>query len=325
MWVKLLIAPTNGIISILAFPTRCVFQKPALSKKLNGCFRLKNLGITCLTWWPCLWNWAIKNRSQWEEAGVSFPNILKHLPTKFKQIRILRDIGSNPEGLSHFDPHHHAEGHVDGHSGAHAWAWADSRGQTLQDQLQLQVGASQTSTHQICLEEFRSFSGFIRLPRSDIDLKPNPRTTRNTWVLFLTSLYPSLTRLEKSLFCKVYSDIKKITLNISQIIAALPNKPYSNNNRLDPFANSTVALKQMDQLREPLDWIGPVFCNTVRPLLLVQGKWSYQVCNILWLCNRKALLNISLGGNVLVVAISSFSEEASHDRTIDEERKIFLD
>lgn len=26
-----------------------------------------------------------------------------------------------------------------------------------------------------------------------------------------------------------------------------------------------------------LDVMGPVFCNTVRPLLLVQGQWSYQV------------------------------------------------
>ena len=27
-----------------------------------------------------------------------------------------------------------------------------------------------------------------------------------------------------------------------------------------------------------LQLMGPVFCNTVRPLLLVQGRWSYQVC-----------------------------------------------
>ena len=27
-----------------------------------------------------------------------------------------------------------------------------------------------------------------------------------------------------------------------------------------------------------LELMGPVFCNTVRPLLLVQGRWSYQVC-----------------------------------------------
>ena len=26
-----------------------------------------------------------------------------------------------------------------------------------------------------------------------------------------------------------------------------------------------------------LELMGPVFCNTVRPLLLVQGKWSYKV------------------------------------------------
>ena len=26
-----------------------------------------------------------------------------------------------------------------------------------------------------------------------------------------------------------------------------------------------------------LELMGPVFCNTVRPLLLVQGRWSYQV------------------------------------------------
>ena len=34
-----------------------------------------------------------------------------------------------------------------------------------------------------------------------------------------------------------------------------------------------------------LELMGPVFCNTVRPLLLVQGKWSFKVkyssCNIL--------------------------------------------
>ena len=28
-----------------------------------------------------------------------------------------------------------------------------------------------------------------------------------------------------------------------------------------------------------LELMGPVFCNTVRPLLLVQGKWSYKVGN----------------------------------------------
>ena len=37
------------------------------------------------------------------------------------------------------------------------------------------------------------------------------------------------------------------------------------------------SLKQLEALREPMEWIGTVFCNTVRPLLLVQGKWSYQV------------------------------------------------
>ena len=36
-------------------------------------------------------------------------------------------------------------------------------------------------------------------------------------------------------------------------------------------------MKQLQILRQPTDWVGPVFCNTVRPLLLVQGKWSYQV------------------------------------------------
>ena len=30
-----------------------------------------------------------------------------------------------------------------------------------------------------------------------------------------------------------------------------------------------------------LELMGPVFCNTVRPLLLVQGRWSYQVLILL--------------------------------------------
>ncbi len=40
---------------------------------------------------------------------------------------------------------------------------------------------------------------------------------------------------------------------------------------------ASLSLKQLELLREPMEWIGAVFCNTVRPLLLVQGKWSYQV------------------------------------------------
>ncbi len=43
---------------------------------------------------------------------------------------------------------------------------------------------------------------------------------------------------------------------------------------------ASLSLKQLEVLREPMDWIGAVFCNTVRPLLLVQGKWSYQVTTI---------------------------------------------
>ena len=37
-----------------------------------------------------------------------------------------------------------------------------------------------------------------------------------------------------------------------------------------------------------LELMGPVFCNTVRPLLLVQGKWSYKVrlqMNMTFVCN----------------------------------------
>ena len=37
-----------------------------------------------------------------------------------------------------------------------------------------------------------------------------------------------------------------------------------------------------------LELMGPVFCNTVRPLLLVQGRWSYQVCTLnIQLCSLK--------------------------------------
>ena len=43
------------------------------------------------------------------------------------------------------------------------------------------------------------------------------------------------------------------------------------------FTLSAATMKQLQILRQPTDWVGPVFCNTVRPLLLVQGKWSYQV------------------------------------------------
>ena len=49
-----------------------------------------------------------------------------------------------------------------------------------------------------------------------------------------------------------------------------------------------------------LELMGPVFCNTVRPLLLVQGKWSFRVIMINFIetinCKILKLVNISLSG-----------------------------
>ena len=73
---------------------------------------------------------------------------------------------------------------------------------------------------------------------------------------------------------------------VDTVIAALPKSAE----KMDGGGLFTAAtLKQMDLLREPMDWIGPVFCNTVRPLLLVQGKWSYPV-EMSWLLMFRQLV-----------------------------------
>ncbi len=77
---------------------------------------------------------------------------------------------------------------------------------------------------------------------------------------------------------------------IDSVIAAMATAVASSNNngnngsgKKDKDASGPAAvlaslqLRQLELLREPMEWIGAVFCNTVRPLLLVQGKWSYQV------------------------------------------------
>ena len=38
-----------------------------------------------------------------------------------------------------------------------------------------------------------------------------------------------------------------------------------------------------------LELMGPVFCNTVRPLLLVQGKWSFRVIMINFIETMKSV------------------------------------
>lgn len=77
---------------------------------------------------------------------------------------------------------------------------------------------------------------------------------------------------------------------IDHMISSLPNgsSPTSHagrngksNGTKAKFTLSAATMKQLQILRQPTDWVGPVFCNTVRPLLLVQGKWSYQV-EIAW-------------------------------------------
>ena len=73
---------------------------------------------------------------------------------------------------------------------------------------------------------------------------------------------------------------------INFVLSSLPNgsSPTSHagrngksNGTKAKFTLSAATMKQLQILRQPTDWVGPVFCNTVRPLLLVQGKWSYQV------------------------------------------------
>lgn len=73
---------------------------------------------------------------------------------------------------------------------------------------------------------------------------------------------------------------------IDHIISTLPNSTAAakqskrgSKGGSVAFSPSVATLKQLEMLREPMDWVGQVFCNTVRPLLLIQGKWSYQVRN----------------------------------------------
>lgn len=61
---------------------------------------------------------------------------------------------------------------------------------------------------------------------------------------------------------------------IDHIVNGFPN---SSSGDLGEVFTSPATKKNMAMLKEPMEWLGPVFCNTVRPLLLVQGKWSYQV------------------------------------------------
>lgn len=81
---------------------------------------------------------------------------------------------------------------------------------------------------------------------------------------------------------KMHEDTEHLTLLFNLLISILDHaiNSFPNENTAgepgDAFTSPAIK-KNLAMLKEPMEWLGPVFCNTMRPLLLVQGKWSYQV------------------------------------------------
>ena len=84
---------------------------------------------------------------------------------------------------------------------------------------------------------------------------------------------------------KMHEDTEHLTLLFNLLISILDHaiNSFPSENTAseagDAFTSPAIK-KNLAMLKEPMEWLGPVFCNTMRPLLLVQGKWSYQVMEI---------------------------------------------
>ncbi len=76
---------------------------------------------------------------------------------------------------------------------------------------------------------------------------------------------------------KPRDDLDQLSLMFKLLVSIVDHVVASLQASGDSAPDWATAVQQMDLLKEPMEWIGPVFCNTVRPLLLVQGRWSYQV------------------------------------------------
>lgn len=80
---------------------------------------------------------------------------------------------------------------------------------------------------------------------------------------------------------KMHEDTEHLSLLFNLLVSIIDHIvngfPNSSSGDLGEVFTSPATKKNMAMLKEPMEWLGPVFCNTVRPLLLVQGKWSYQV------------------------------------------------
>ena len=107
--------------------------------------------------------------------------------------------------------------------------------------------------------------------------------------------------------------------------SSLPNggtEPNGKNGTKAKFTLSAATMKQLQILRQPTDWVGPVFCNTVRPLLLVQGKWSYQVTSIMTkiINNRPILITtVFLRNKVEIAWRLLFRHLVRKNRTFDDD------